>query len=70
MGIIGRVFGKSGGKSQATDEKLAADRARMSATASSGPLQTTEEIAHIRQQMEAELDAQRARRIPSVAPEA
>ncbi|HTE85975.1 MAG TPA: hypothetical protein VK821_14695 [Dehalococcoidia bacterium] len=41
----------------------------MSATASSGPLQTTEEIAHIRQQMEAELDAQRARRTQSATTE-
>lgn len=62
MGIIGRVFGKSSGKSQAISEQVAADRARMTASAAPGPLQTDEQIAHVRAQMEAELDAQRARR--------
>ena len=64
MGIIGKVFGKSSGKSHA-NEQLAADRARTAAAASPGPLQTTEQIAHVREQMEAELEAQRARRAQS-----
>lgn len=65
MGIIGKVFGKSGGKSHATNDQLEADRARMATSATPGPLQTTEQIAHVREQMEAELDAQRARRAQS-----
>jgi hypothetical protein len=69
MGIIGRVFGKSGGKAQATDDQLAADRARMT-SARSAPLQTDEDIARVRAQMESELEAQRARRLQSAAPEA
>jgi hypothetical protein len=70
MGIIGRVFGKSHGKSDADNEKLAADRARMTASATPGPLQTSEEIAQVRQHMEAELDAQRLRRTEGASPQA
>ena len=70
MGMIGRVFGKSNGKSEAGDEKLAADRARMTASATPAPLQSSEEIAGVRQRMEAELDAQRLRRAEGSAPSA
>jgi hypothetical protein len=65
MGVFG-LFGKSKGKSPASDAELAADRARMM-SAKPAPLQTDEQIAHVREQMEAELDAQRAKRAQSGA---
>jgi SPT2 chromatin protein len=60
MGVFG-MFGKSKGKSSESDADLEADRARMM-SAKPAPLQTDEQIAHVRAQMEAELEAQRAKR--------
>jgi hypothetical protein len=64
MGVFGRMFGKSNGKSTVSDAQVEADRARMMA-AQPGPLQTDEQIARVREQMEAELEAQRAKRAQS-----
>jgi hypothetical protein len=60
MGVFG-LFGKSKSKSSTSDAELAADVERMMA-AKPAPLQSDEQIAHVRAQMEAELEAQRAKR--------
>ncbi len=63
MGFLDRLFGKGrAAKKQAAREATAANRARGQRIAGRETGQTTDEQAGTRGRMEAEMDAQRARR--------
>jgi len=65
MSLVDRFFGKRGhqGGSQANGDQMAMDRERSQRLGGTPTAQSAEERDSVRAHMEAELDAQRARRL-------